>query len=108
MRQTFEDLFDTNQTFFPTNSNGGYPAARYPLEILKSPQRLRVNTTLYRGFGDALYSDDVSGGSHVSFVSLHRCIDCSIAMLHDASQFVIDFVLFPEEVLEVLHPLEIA
>src|SRR5438552_14581084 len=69
--------------------------------------RLGIDTAGLEGFGDALNADDVSGGAHVAVMMLLSIFDSVEGLAHDAAKLLVNLVLVPEELLQVLDPLEV-
>src|SRR4051794_998041 len=59
------------------------------------------------GFGDAADGEQVGAHAEVAVLLVALGVDGVEAADHDLLQAVVDLVFRPEEVLEVLHPLEV-
>src|SRR4051812_19686679 len=68
---------------------------------------LRVNSPLFDGVSHAIDGQHVRGNTVVYIVQLGVMNDILKRVHHDVFQLFVDYGLFPEITLPVLHPLEI-
>src|SRR5688500_17682767 len=69
--------------------------------------RLRVDSADRACVGYALDSDEIGGGAHVDFFAAGHAGDVDVGAEQDLLHSVIDLIFVPEEVLQVLYPLEV-
>src|SRR5579864_5426608 len=82
----------------------GRSVCRASMRILTS---LRIDAAELGGFGDATDRYHVRGPAHVHVVLFRFFQRIAESFGHLALEPLVDFVFFPEVLLEILHPLEI-
>src|SRR5947207_9767049 len=87
----------------------GSPTSRVVQEVglFYAEPSLRPNTASTHGIGDAINRQDVGAGPQLHAVLGRCCVDVGKCFRHDALQTTVDVVFIPEQLLQVLHPLEV-